>query len=82
MASKSVIEERGLKKKAKYIEGVEKWVEIKGPVSNIINRLVDGLQSAMSYLACDSIKELQDGVKFYRVSSNGVRESYPNILLS
>jgi len=81
MASKSAIEERGLKPKAKYVEGVERWIEIRGPVELIIQKFTDGLRSGMSYLGCDNIKELRENVRYHRMSSNGFRESFPNLLL-
>ena len=81
MASRSVIAQRGLKEKVKFVEGVEQWVPLKGTMAPVINKLIDGIKSGMSYLNAGTIRDLRDNVRYYRISANGLRESFPNILL-
>ena len=65
------------KKKLKDVvpEGVESLVPYKGPVSDIINQMVGGLKSGMSYTNSHTIAELQKNVEFVRISNAGLRES-------
>lgn len=56
-------------------EGVESIVPYKGPVADIVNQLVAGVRSGMSYVNAHSIAELQKNVEFIRISSAGRQES-------
>jgi IMP dehydrogenase len=57
-------------------EGIEGRVPYKGPLSEIIHQLVGGLKAGMGYCGCASIQELQEKVRFLRVSWAGLRESH------
>jgi IMP dehydrogenase len=57
-------------------EGIEGRVPFKGPISGIIYQLVGGLKSGMGYVGAKSIEELQQKVKFVRISQMGLRESH------
>lgn len=62
----------------RYVEGVEAGIRLQGPVRDIVEDLVDGIKSGLSYSGAKNIKELQDNAEFVKVTSNGVRESYPH----
>ncbi|MBU0596806.1 IMP dehydrogenase, partial [Patescibacteria group bacterium] len=56
-------------------EGVESVVPYKGPISELIGQFVGGLKSGMSYTNSKTIPELQENVKFVRITPAGLRES-------
>jgi IMP dehydrogenase len=57
-------------------EGIEGRVPYKGPVSAVIHQLVGGVRSAMGYLGCRTIAELQEKARFVEITAAGVRESH------
>jgi IMP dehydrogenase len=57
-------------------EGIEGRVPYKGPVSAVIHQLVGGVRSAMGYLGCRTIAELQEKAQFVEITAAGVRESH------
>ncbi len=56
-------------------EGIESRVPYKGPVENILNQLVGGLRSGMSYCDAMNISELQHHARFVRMTEAGLGES-------
>ncbi len=58
-------------------EGISYKVSYKGGVAKVINLLVDGLQSGMSYTGARSIKEFWEKAEFVRITEAGMRESAP-----
>ncbi len=61
--------------KENHVEGVAGLVPSRGPLSQIIQELVEGIKSGLSYSGAKNILELQDKAKFIRISSQGLRES-------
>lgn len=59
-------------------EGVEGRVPYKGPISDIIFQLVEGLKHSMGYCGTKNIKELIENSKFIRITPAGLRESHPH----
>jgi IMP dehydrogenase len=59
-------------------EGVEAFVEYRGSVEEVVNRLISGLRAGMSYLGARTIEELRNNAEFVRVSDAGWRESLPH----
>jgi len=57
-------------------EGVEGRVPFKGPLGALVEQLVGGLRSGMGYCGVANIQELQEGARFIRISSAGLRESH------
>ena len=57
-------------------EGVEGRVPFKGSVVAVIEQLIGGLRSAMGYVGCSSIREIQERAKFVEVTAAGYRESH------
>lgn len=59
-------------------EGVEGLVPYRGSVILLINELIGGLKSAMSYLNAQTLTEFRANARFIRVTGAGVRESHPH----
>jgi IMP dehydrogenase len=51
-------------------------VPYRGPVASIVHQLVGGLRSAMGYTGNASLKAMQEGCRFVRITGAGVRESH------
>jgi len=58
-----------------FAEGIETYVPIIGPVSNIIQRLISGIKLGMMYIGARNINELCENVIFVKISENAKRES-------
>jgi IMP dehydrogenase len=56
-------------------EGVEGYVPYRGHTSDILNQLIGGLKSGISYCGSHNIEEMQKKSKFIRVTSAGKAES-------
>ncbi len=61
-------------------EGISTTVPYKGPVQSIIDDLVGGIKSGLSYSGARSIAELRFNAKFIRQTSAGQHESWTHIL--
>jgi len=59
-------------------EGVEAFVPFKGSASELINQLVGGLRSGLSYCGATEISQLRGKGEFVRMSPAGLKESYPH----
>ncbi len=57
-------------------EGVEAMVPYKGKVKDVIFNLTGGLQSALSYLGANDLKELKTKAKFIRITPRGLKEGH------
>ncbi len=57
-------------------EGIEGRVPYKGLLSEMVYQLVGGLKAGMGYCGAATIRELQQGSRFLRVSPAGLRESH------
>lgn len=69
----------GVKMKNEFIEGEETMVAYKGSVRNVINGISDGVKSAMSYMNCKNIKDLQATESFAILSNSSYLERLPKI---
>ena len=56
-------------------EGTEMLVPYKGNVTKIVNNLVGGLKSAMTYLNSKNLKEFRENARFVRLTEAGKKES-------
>jgi IMP dehydrogenase len=59
-------------------EGVEGRVPYKGPLSDTIFQLVEGLKHGMGYCGTRTIEELRKNSQFMRITPAGLRESHPH----
>ncbi len=66
----------GLKEKT-VAEGVDFWAPVSGSAQQVIDQLLGGLRSGLTYGGARNIKELQRKAEFVEVSPAYVKESYP-----
>jgi IMP dehydrogenase len=59
-------------------EGEMTLTKYKGSVKPILDNLVAGLKSGMSYVGATNLAELQTNTRFYKISAFGGRESQPH----
>lgn len=59
-------------------EGIEAYVEYRGSIEELVNRLISGLRAGMAYIGAGSIREMPEKAIFIRVTNAGLRESYPH----
>ena len=57
-------------------EGIEGRVAYKGPVSAVLHQMVGGLRAGMGYTGSRTIADLQQIVRFRRLTGAGLRESH------
>lgn len=58
-------------------EGTDFWAPVSGPAQNLIDELLGGLRSGMTYGGARSIKELQRKAEFRRATPNSLAENHP-----
>lgn len=66
--------------KVSVVEGVSTIVPYKGSVTQVIDNLIGGLRSGLSYSGCHNLNELRLNAKFVNQTSAGLAESKPHIL--
>jgi IMP dehydrogenase len=59
-------------------EGVEAFVPYKGNAAELINQLVGGLRSGLSYCGVTEISQVRGKGDFVKISPAGLKESYPH----
>ena len=64
----------------KNIEGHSKSITYKGKTKRIINDIIDGLRSSMSYVGAGNIKEFQSKCDFIKITNAGIVEAKPHLL--
>ena len=57
-------------------EGVEATVPYRGNVSEVINQLLGGVKSGMSYVGANKIDEIRGKAAFVRITNSGLKESH------
>ena len=79
-AMKAGSSDRYFQEEAKKLvpEGVEGRVPYRGETREVIYQLVGGLRSGMGYCGAKNIKELQQKIKFIRITPQGIKESHPH----
>ena len=65
---------------SKNVEGYSTSTPYKGKVKRIVNDIMDGVRSSMSYVGAGNILEYQAKAEFVSVTSNGVSEATPHLL--
>ena len=61
-------------------EGVETTVPYRGSVMEVLQQMVGGLRSGMSYCGARTIPEMWKRAKFIQMSPAGLSESRPHAL--
>jgi len=67
--------------KQDHIEGVSALVPYRGPVENVIEKLMQGLKSGMSYQNSICLDDLKEDPEFISISNAGLIESKPHSVL-
>lgn len=57
------------------VEGAEGLVSYKGPVTKVVDQLIGGISSGLSYCGAHNIKQLRKNAEFVLVTANGIREN-------
>jgi IMP dehydrogenase len=60
------------------VEGISTLVPYKGSVKGVIDNLVDGLGSALSYSGAKNLKEFYENAEYIRVTHSSLTESRPH----
>jgi IMP dehydrogenase len=63
--------------KKKVAEGVDFWGPVTGSAEQLINDLLGGLRSGLTYGGARNIKELQRKAEFVEVTMTYIKESHP-----
>ncbi len=66
--------------KVSVVEGVSTTVPYKGGVTGVMESLIGGLRSGLSYSGCQNLNELRLNATFVNQTSAGLAESKPHIL--
>lgn len=67
--------------KTHRIEGVAGLVPAKGPISEVIRIILEGIQSGLSYQGCKNLEELKMNPQFVTISHAGLLESHPHTIV-
>ena len=62
------------------VEGYSTTIPYKGKVKRIINDILDGLKSSMSYVGASNLEEFRSLAKFIRVTNSGINEAKPYLI--
>ena len=62
------------------VEGYSTTIPYKGKVKRIINDILDGLKSSMSYVGASNLEEFQSLAEFVRVTNSGINEAKPYLI--
>lgn len=76
MASADAKRDSGLQ--VRHVEGEAGRLAITGSVKEVIDRLMQGVRSGMSYCGAHNLRELRENACFRVVTANGHRESGPH----
>lgn len=60
-------------------EGISRTVPCKGPVSQVVRGLNEGLQCACSYQGAHNLEQLRENATFVKVTANSIAESRPRV---
>jgi IMP dehydrogenase len=60
------------------VEGVQAWVRPAGPFDGVLYGLLEKIRSGCSYQGSSNLAELKQDPILVRISSAGLRESYPH----
>lgn len=66
-------------KKGTIAEGIDFWAPVTESANKLLDDLLAGLRSSMTYLGAKTIKEYQEKATFVEVSNTYMMESYPRV---
>lgn len=61
-------------------EGIQSPAPYRGPLQKVLNELVGGLRSAMTYVNAKNLIQFNANTEFKVITNAGLRESYPHIV--
>jgi len=64
-----------------HVEGNSVMIPVKGSVMELVDDICDGVKSAMSYVGATTLKDFMLHAEFVHVTSNGVIEAHPHLML-
>lgn len=64
--------------KTNHIEGVAALVPYKGVFTDVLTKLLEGLQSGCSYQGARNLNDLKDNPVFVKITNAGLKESHPH----
>jgi IMP dehydrogenase len=64
----------------KNVEGYSTTIPYKGKVKRIVQDIISGLRSSMSYVGANNIEEYQSKCEFVKVTNAGIIEAKPHLL--
>lgn len=67
--------------KSNHIEGVKGLVPLRGPVEIVIQKLLEGVRSGLSYQGAHNLEELRKDPEFVSITNAGLVESKPHDVL-
>jgi IMP dehydrogenase len=70
------------KEEVVHVEGEMTMVEYKGSVIPIVNKLIGGLASGMTYVGADNIEKIKGKVDFISITGAGIKESMAHGVLN
>jgi IMP dehydrogenase len=59
-------------------EGVEAVVPLRGDAASVVQELVGGLRSGMSYSNAATVEQMKERARFVRITPGGLKESHPH----
>ncbi len=62
------------------VEGYSTTIPYKGKVKRIIDDILDGLKSSMSYVGASNLEEFQSLAEFVKVTNSGINEAKPHLI--
>jgi len=65
----------------KVPEGIEGFVEYRGPLREVVDFLIGGLKQGMGYVGARNLAELREKAEFVCITSQGLQESRPRGLI-
>lgn len=63
-----------------HVEGASKLIESKGPVRIVVNDILDGLRSCMSYVGVSNIDDFYLNSEILQITPSGLIEAHPHLL--
>jgi len=79
MASKDAqVSWRGELPKGMAAEGESSWIPCKGSVDNVLEEMLGGIRSGMTYMNASTIEEMYTSARFVELTASGMAESKPH----
>lgn len=63
---------------ASHVEGASKMVESRGSVAGIVDDILDGITSAMSYVGASNLEDFRARSRFVKITPAGLAEALPH----